>query len=322
MESYGGFRGPNQADGSPVNLDKLLYNYDLYLKGQRGLSENTTRIYLADLKTFIHYIRTNDVSIIDMDRQILRGYIAWLATIAKNGNNGYSRVSIIRKVSALRAFYRFLVQQNWFKANPMPNGRNLKIKASKPLPSFLSRAEVNRLLASPDISNIYGLRDKAVLEILYSCGIRLTELEAIDLSDIKMDARELLVKGKGSKERWVIFGNPTELAISQYLQYSRSKLSDQSTNALFLNRYGKRLSKRSIEKLVALYARKAGLKSGIHPHTLRHTFASHMLEGRADLRVIQLLLGHSSPSTTQVYTHVTKQEARTAYLDNHPRAGL
>ncbi|MEC9307930.1 MAG: tyrosine-type recombinase/integrase [Chloroflexota bacterium] len=314
--------GPNGTCGIPIKFEELLHNYELYLTGQRGLSDNTTRVYLTDLKTFCHYMAINDLSIIDMDRQILRGYLAWLATTAKNGIIGYSRVSITRKISSLRAFYRFLVQKSWFKANPMPSGRNFQIKTTKALPVFLSRSEVNRLLDSPDTSTAYGLRDKAILEILYSCGVRLAELEGINLSDIKMETREILVRGKGSKERWVIFGKPTELVLSQYLQYSRPKLSERSNNALFLNRYGKRLSKRSIEKLVVLFARKAGLKSGIHPHTLRHTFASHMLEGRADLRVIQLLLGHSSPSTTQVYTHVTKQEARAAYLDNHPRAGV
>ena len=322
MEAYGRVNGPNETYGTPIRFEELLHNYELHLTGQRGLSDNTTRIYLADLKTFCDYMAINNLSIIDMDRQLLRGYLAWLATAAKKGVSGYSRVSITRKISSLRAFYRFLVQQSWFKANPMPSGRNFQIKTAKSLPVFLSRSEVNRLLNSPDTSTMYGLRDKAILEILYSCGVRLAELEGINLSDIKMGTREILVRGKGSKERWVVFGKPTVLVISQYLQYSRPKLSGHSNNALFLNRYGKRLSKRSIEKLVALFARKAGLKSGIHPHTLRHTFASHMLEGKADLRVIQLLLGHSSPSTTQVYTHVTKQEARAAYLGNHPRASV
>jgi site-specific recombinase XerD len=129
------------------------------------------------------------------------------------------------------------------------------------------------------------------------------------------------VRGKGAKERWVLFGKPAEAALRRYLQESRPKLATGSTPALFLNRYGQRLSRRSIEMLVRRYAARAGLRDGVHPHTLRHTFASHMLEGDADLRVIQELLGHSSPTTTQIYTHVTKQEARQAYLNYHPRAG-
>ncbi len=165
-----------------------------------------------------------------------------------------------------------------------------------------------------------GIRDQAILEVLYSCGVRLSEAQGIDLPDINFARKEILVRGKGSKQRWVLFGEPTQVALARYLRESRPKLDSGSTQALFLNRYGKRLSGRSIEKLVRSHAARAGLKDGIHPHTLRHTFASHMLEGAADLRVIQELMGHSSPTTTQIYTHVTKQEARQAYLAHHPRA--
>ena len=303
-----------QQEASVVNLCRL---YQLYLRGQRGLSDNSIRIYLTDLKTYIAYTNEDGIVFPKMDRSILRGYVAWLATKTRNGH-GYSRVSISRKLSALRTFYRFLVQQGLFKANPMPSGRSFQMKMEKALPSFLSRSEVARLLDSPELSNVYGYRDRAILEVLYACGARLSEVIGIDQADVKLSDREILVKGKGAKERWVIFGEPTEQALSEYLHWARPKLSDGHSSALFLNRYGKRLSQRSVQKLVEKYATKSGIKSGVHPHTLRHTFASHMLEGKADLRVIQMLLGHSSPSTTQVYTHVTKQEARNAYLSNHP----
>lgn len=305
-----------QLEAGVVNLCRL---YQSYLRGQRGLSDNTIRIYLADLKTYIAYINEERIVFPTMDRSILRGYVAWLATKTRNGN-GYSRVSISRKLSALRTFYRFLVQQGLFKANPMPSGRSFQMKMEKALPSFLSRSEVARLLDSPELSNVYGYRDRAILEVLYACGARLSEVIGIDEADVKLSDREILVKGKGAKERWVIFGEPTERALAEYLHWARPKLSDGHSSALFLNRYGRRLSQRSVQKLVEKYATKSGIKSGVHPHTLRHTFASHMLEGKADLRVIQMLLGHSSPSTTQVYTHVTKQEARNAYLSNHPRS--
>ena len=305
-----------QLEASVVNLCRL---YQSYLRGQRGLSDNTIRIYMADLKTYIAYINEERIVFPTMDRSILRGYVAWLATKTRNGN-GYSRVSISRKLSALRTFYRFLVQQGLFKANPMPSGRSFQMKMEKALPSFLSRSEVARLLDSPELSNVYGYRDRAILEVLYACGARLSEVIGIDEADVKLSDREILVKGKGAKERWVIFGEPTEQALAEYLHWARPKLSDGHSSALFLNRYGRRLSQRSVQKLVEKYATKSGIKSGVHPHTLRHTFASHMLEGKADLRVIQMLLGHSSPSTTQVYTHVTKQEARNAYLSNHPRS--
>jgi integrase/recombinase XerC len=296
----------------------------LHLRGQRGLSENTSRIYLSDLDSFRRYLEQDGSAsggLMQMDRQMLRGYLAWLATSARDGKNGYARVSISRKLTALRSFYRFLVQEGLFRSSPVPAGRSFQLKVEKPLPIFLGKQETGRLLDAPDESDVLGLRDRAILEVLYSCGIRLAELQGIDLQHLDLPKREILVRGKGSKERWVLFGRPTEGALQRYLQESRPRLAAGSTSALFLNRYGQRLSRRSIEKLVRRYAARAGLRDGVHPHTLRHTFASHMLEGDADLRVIQELLGHSSPTTTQLYTHVTKQEARHAYLTLHPRAG-
>lgn len=302
----------------------LFQKYELFLRGQRGLSENTARIYLSDLDSFRRYLEQEGSAsggLMQMDRQMLRGYLAWLATSARDGREGYARVSISRKLTALRSFYRFLVQEGLFRSSPVPAGRSFQLKVEKPLPIFLGKQETGRLLEAPDESDVLGLRDKAILEVLYSCGVRLAEIQGIDLQHLDLDKREILVRGKGSKERWVLFGKPTELALQRYLQEGRPKLATGSTPALFLNRYGQRLSRRSIEKLVRRYAARAGLRDGVHPHTLRHTFASHMLEGDADLRVIQELLGHSSPTTTQIYTHVTKQEARHAYLNCHPRAG-
>jgi integrase/recombinase XerC len=300
--------------------DSLFHKYELFLRGQRGLSENTSRIYLSDVDSFRRYLGQEGRSLTQMDRQVLRGYLAWLATSARDGKEGYARVSIARKLTALRSFYRFLVQEGLFRSNPVPAGRAFQMKVEKPLPIFLGQHETGRLLDTPDESNVMGVRDKAILEVLYSCGTRLAEIQGTDLPDLDLPKRQILVRGKGSKERWVLFGKPAEAALRRYLQESRPKLATGSTPALFLNRYGQRLSRRSIEMLVRRYAARAGLRDGVHPHTLRHTFASHMLEGNADLRVIQELLGHSSPTTTQIYTHITKQEARHAYLHCHPRA--
>ena len=324
-------RDGSQHDPGDDNsrFDSLLQRYQTFLRGQRGLAENTVRNYLADLACFWRYIDREGLELINMDRRMLRGYLAWLATDAKEGagpaqrqqrNRGYARVSIVRKLSALRSFYRFLVQEGLFRSSPVPSGRSLQVKVEKALPTFLGRQEVVRLLEAPQDSSVLGIRDTAIMEVFYSCGVRLSEAQGIDLPDINFSGREILVRGKGSKERWVLFGDPTQAALVRYLQESRPKLETGTTQALFLNRYGQRLSGRSIEKLVRQYAAQAGLKDGVHPHTLRHTFASHMLEGEADLRVIQELMGHSSPTTTQIYTHVTKQEARHAYLSYHPRA--
>ena len=305
-----------------VQFDALLERFPAFLRGQRGLSENTVRIYLSDLASFRDYLSRQGMSLTDMDRQLLRGYLAWLVTEAGSGAGGYARVSVARKLTVLRSFYRFLVQEGLFTSTPVPSGRSLRIKVRKPLPGFLGKQEVERLLEAPDDTTPLGARDRAILEVLYSCGVRLAELQGLDLENVYLSRRELLVRGKGSKERWVVFGQPTHASLTNYLQEARPLLTVKPETALFLNRYGQRLSRRSIEKLVRRYGGQAGTRDMVHPHTLRHTFATHMLEGGADLRVIQELLGHSSPTTTQVYTHVTKQEALAAYLAHHPRSAM
>ena len=303
-----------------AQFDHYLGSFPRYLRGQRGLSENTERVYLADLQSFRQYLSDEHLSLADMDRQTLRGYLAWLATEGKGGQQGYARVSVARKLTVVRAFYRFLVQEGLFRSTPVPSGQSFKVKVTKTLPEFLGQREVSRLMDAPDEDTVHGIRDKAILETLYACGVRLAEIHGLDLGDINFSRKEILVRGKGSKERLVLFGQPTEDALHRYINGARRELQDRPNQALFLNRYGERLSRRSYEKLVRRYSAIAGTRSDVHPHTLRHTFATHMLEGGADLRVIQELLGHSSPTTTQVYTHVTKQEALTAYLEHHPRA--
>ena len=313
----------NLENPGPVGLtqfDHFLEAFPRYIRGQRGLSENTERVYLADLQSFRRYLAIEEIGLTDMNRQTLRGYLAWLATEGRDGQRGFARVSVARKLTVLRTFYRFLVQEGLFRSTPVPSGRSFKLKVAKTLPDFLGRREVTRLMDAPDESTVHGVRDKAILETLYACGVRLAEIHGMDLTDIRFSSREILLRGKGAKERLVLFGGPTEDALRRYIDETRSRLMSRPTQALFLNRYGERLSRRSFEKLVRRYSVLAGTRADVHPHTLRHTFATHMLEGGADLRVIQELLGHSSPTTTQVYTHVTKQEALVAYLEHHPRA--
>jgi integrase/recombinase XerC len=303
-------------------FDALLQRYSTFLRGQQGLSQSTLRIYLADIASFRHYISERGLRLADMDRPMLRGYLAWLVTVGRDGTNGYARVSAARKLSALRSFYRFLVQEGMFRFTPMPSGRSFRLKLDKPLPRFLGRREVNRLLESPGDSTPLAIRDGAILEVLYSCGVRLAEIQGSNVGDVNLSGREMLVRGKGSKERWVVFGQPAKTSLTRYLEESRPLLATGPDPALFLNRYGKRLSRRSFEILVRRYAARSGARTGVHPHILRHTFATHLLEGGADLRVIQELLGHTSPTTTQVYTHVTMEEALSAMLTNHPRSDL
>ncbi|MBO20677.1 MAG: tyrosine recombinase [Chloroflexi bacterium] len=306
--------------GGLPQFDHYLDQFPRYLRGQLGLSESTERVYLADLRSFRQFLSIEGLSLTDMDRQTLRGYLAWLATEGRGEAGGFARVSVARKLTVLRAFYKYLVQEGLFRSTPVPSGRSFKLKVNKNLPQFLGQREVTRLMDAPDESSEIGLRDKAILETLYACGVRLAEIHGMNVNDINFPQREILVWGKGSKERLVLFGQHTEDALRRYIGEARPKLAGLPSPALFLNRYGERLSRRSFEKLVRKYSALAGTRDDVHPHTLRHTFATHMLEGGADLRVIQELLGHSSPTTTQVYTHVTKQEALMAYLSHHPRA--
>ena len=325
-----------------AKFDQLIQRYPPYLRGQKGLSENTVRVYLADLASFRAFLVDQGLDLLAMDRFMVRSYLAWLATVGrkapgknahdggmakseKGGAGGYARVSMARKLTVLRSFYRFLVQEGLFQSTPVPSGRSFRLKVEKPLPGFLGKREVGRLLEAPVTTGPLGIRDRAILEVLYSCGIRLAEIHGLDAKDVQPERREILVRGKGDKERWVVFGKPAETALVRYLTEGRPQLAEASVvpeQALFLNRYGERLSRRSIEKSVRKYAAQAGTRDGVHPHTLRHTFATHMLEGGADLRIIQELLGHSSPTTTQIYTHVTKQEALAAYMTYHPRSDI
>ena len=310
---------------SLAEFDSYRDRFPLYLRGQRGLSENTERVYLSDLQSFREYMGKEDLSLRDMDRSTLRGYLAWLATPQRDGGRGYERVSVSRKLTVVRSFYLFLVQEGMFRSTPVPSGRSFRLKVTKPLPTFMGHREAERLLDAPDDTTPLGKRDKALLELLYGCGVRLAEIHGMNLSDISFGQRSVLVRGKGNKERETLFGQLAEEALTAYLNEARPLLAEEaaaseSTDAVFLNRYGKRLSRRSIESLVRRHGAAAGTREDVHPHTLRHTFATHMLEGGADLRVIQELLGHSSPQTTQIYTHITKAEALQAYLSHHPRA--
>ena len=195
------------------------------------------------------------------------------------------------------------------------------IKSEKRLPDYLTHSEVVKLLDTTDTSTNLGVRDKAILELLYSSGLRVSEIVNINMEDLNLNTLELKVFGKGSKQRMVIIGRVASKYINIYIRKSRPKLlSQELNNALFLNRYGNRLSQRSIQSKIRIYSVKAGLRDGVHVHTLRHSFATHMLEGGADLRVVQELLGHSNPATTQIYTHISDIEAESVYNYAHPRS--
>jgi integrase/recombinase XerC len=292
------------------DFDKYLK----YLEAERNVSPYTIRNYKTDLSDFFHFLKQKDVGSLEkVDRQVLRGYMGSLM------EQGIVKASIARKLSAIRSFYRYLVREGTLKANPIERASSPKL--DKRLPSFLTMDEVMRLLNAPDLSTPQGLRDRALLELLYASGLRVSELVNLDLGEIDLDTNEIRVWGKGSKERMVLMGKPASEAVKNYLEQGRPKLlGDKKTSALFVNRYGQRIPERRVQKTLEEYAKKAGIEKRVHPHVLRHTFATHLLDGGADLRVVQELLGHARLSSTQIYTHVTKSQAKKVYLSAHPMA--
>lgn len=301
-------------------MEEFLKGYADYLRNRKGRSENTVRSYISDLLPFLAFLKRANLHPTQLGRSHLRSYLAWLMTGARGRKGGYARASVSRKLVALRSFYRYLAQEGVIEANPIPKGRAFRIKRERHLPRFLGQREVEKLLEAPDLSKPTGIRDRAILELLYSSGLRLSELAGLDLKDVDLAGQEVRVRGKGSKERLVLVGRPAVEALRRYLASVRPALAKGDSEALFLNRYGGRLSRRSIQRKVVRYALKAGIATGVHTHTIRHTFATHLLEGGADLRVVQELLGHSSPAATQVYTHITPSQARRVYLSAHPGA--
>ncbi len=232
---------------------------------------------------------------------------------------GFVKASIARKLSAIRSFYRYLLREEIISTSPVATTSSPKL--DKRLPSFLSIEEINRLLEAPDLSTPQGLRDRALMELLYASGLRVSELVSLNLERVNLDTNEIRVWGKGSKERMVLMGKPAARALTAYLSQGRPELSGKKgNNALLLNRYGKRLIERRVQRILEKYANIAGIGKRVYPHMLRHTFATHLLNGGADLRVVQELLGHASLSSTQIYTHVSKSQAKKVYLSAHPMA--
>ena len=292
----------------------LVGRFEDHLKAERGLAALTIRNYKTDLEPLNDYMQLKEISDFRaLDRTTLRGYLAWLIEL------GYVRASIARKLSTLRSFLRWLVRQGILDHDPLPKRGVMKVESR--LPRFLSQDEAATLVQAPESSEPLGARDRALLELTYAAGLRVSEVSGINMGDINLHSGELRVIGKGSKQRVVLVGEAAKNALALYMRDVRPTLEGpDSRNALFLNRFGGRLSQRSIQIKVRRYAAKVGLGTGVHTHTLRHSFATHLLEGGADLRVVQELLGHASPATTQIYTHVTSAEARRVYLAAHPRA--
>ncbi len=296
------------------DMEEQLERYIAHLRTEKDASPYTLRNYSHEITQFFDFLKDEGVdSWNDVDRQLLRRYLLSLR------NEGYVEASMARRLSELRSFCRYLVQEGVLGSNPIEVVSSPKVP--KKLPRYLKADEIEALLNAPDISTPLGQRDRAILELLYGAGIRLSELVDLNLGQLNLGAGQMLVWGKGGKERVVLLGDPAVRALQMYINDGREKLADKkTTKALFLNRFGGRLSRRSIGLILDKYSKLSGLWKRVTPHLLRHTFATHMLEGGAGLRVVQELLGHALPTTTEIYTHVTPSRLREVYLKAHPRA--
>lgn len=290
-----------------TNAD-LISKFINFLKTERHYSNHTISNYQRDLKFLVTFIKGKKI-----DRSVAREYL--LALEKKR----FSRRSIARKLSSARSFFRFLAREKKTDKNPFEN--LLTPKLPKKLPNFLYPEELKGLFDAPDLKTPQGMRDKAILEVIYGTGLRVAEVVRMNKNDLDFDEGEIKVLGKGSKERIVLFGSHAKSALHNYINNARRQLlSGKKNPALFVNRRGSRITARSVERMIVHYTKKAGLTKKVTPHTLRHSFATHLLSGGADLRMVQELLGHVSLSTTQVYTHITKERLKEVYDSAHPRA--
>lgn len=294
---------------------KLLVDEFLdYLIVEKGLSENTREAYGSDLYKFIAYLEEKKIKDVN---NVTRGDITDYLMHEKE--KGINPNSLSRNLVSIRMFFRFLVINNYLEqdiTNVLDSPRLWKI-----LPEVLSEQEVEKLLKAPDTRTKYGLRDKAIIELMYAAGLRVSELVNLNMSDINIDVGFLRCMGKGSKERIIPLGRPAIMALNNYLKKTRAGfMKDLLAGNVFVTQRGKFFTRQGIWKLIKIYARSSGIKKTITPHTLRHSFATHLLSNGADLRVVQELLGHSDITTTQIYTHVDRNRLKSIHKQFHPRA--
>ena len=294
-------------------MKALLDEFLNFLSVERGLSKNTIISYRTDLASFISHMEDKGTADID---KIKRDDITQYMLCQKD--KGLSGNSISRALVAIKMFYKFLAQERFIKDDVA--GILESPKLIRPLPNVLSAAEVDKLLHSPDVRNWMGIRDKAALELMYATGMRVSEMVELETTTLNLDVGFIKCKGEGDKERIVPIGSHAASAISRYMQKVRpSLLKNKDDRHLFISRLGKKVSRQSFWKMIKKYAKKARIKKDIMPHTLRHSFATHLLERGADLRVVQEMLGHSDIATTQIYTHINKERLKSIHKQFHPR---
>jgi integrase/recombinase XerC len=307
------------------SFSRLVEEFINYLQNERRYSENTVKAYRKDLSVFSDWLITNgeniqfvyeDEEVIDfkidfnlIDHHLIRRFINFL------NRTNYKKRTLSRKIATLKSFFKFLNRQELIETNPMIH--IISPKLEKSLPKFMYEYQIESLMNAPDLNTPIGLRDRAIMEVLYASGIRVSELVAIKIKDINLDLGTINVTGKGNKERIVPIGS---YAIEAIKNYYKSGFLDEKGEYLFYGLRGKPLGDRSVRTLLDSYIKKVSTTLNISPHTFRHSFATHLLERGSDLRVVQTFLGHESLSTTQIYTHITKNQLKKTYDKAHPRA--
>ena len=298
-------------------MDQALADFLRHLGLEKNASAHTVKSYREDLTQAVAFFREKLGAAVgpeQMTTRLLRAFMAWLH------DQGYARTTISRRIAAVRSWCRFLCRQGTLQKNPADGLRGPKL--DRKLPHFLNKADVLRLVAAPSADTGLGLRDRAILETLYSAGLRVSELVGLELDDVDLGEGIATVRGKGKRERLALLGDQCKQAITVWLEARTGLLEGigRRSNAVFLNRNATRLSTRSVGRLLVKYLRQTGIDPRTTPHTFRHTFATHLLDAGADIRGVQELLGHKNLTTTQIYTHVSTQRLQESYRKAHPRA--
>ena len=295
-------------------MERILKDFIYYLSVERGLADNTLDSYQRDLKKYLQFLKKHGIN--DY-HGISRTHISQF--LLEQKEKGLAPSTLTRNLASIRSFYNFLLREQIIQENPAAELESPR--AEKKLPRVLSFKDMERLLEQPKTGEAIGLRDKAMLELLYATGIRVSELVSLSLNNVNIKMGFLRCDGKGNKERMIPLGSVAIKSLQDYLQYGRNKLIKQKDEkALFINQHGKRLTRQGFWKILKKYALKAGISTEITPHTLRHSFATHLLENGADLRSVQEMLGHADISTTQIYTQITRRKIKQIYDQTHPRA--
>ena len=293
---------------TPNKEDQNLRSFFNFLIIEKGLSKNTVKAYETDIKGFIKWInKNNKQSLLNIKESSVNRYISYLFSLKLKSS------SVNRKISSLKSFYLFLLKKKLIRHSPF--SEVISPKQEKYLPASMSESEVEKLLNSPDASKDIEQRDKAMIEMLYATGMRISELVNLKITDIDMNRSVIKVMGKGSKERLIPFGESASEALFNYLKIRK----DSSSKEVFISNRGKKITRVAFWQRIKVYLLRENLKISISPHTLRHAFATHLLNRGADLRSVQLLLGHSDLSTTQIYTHIAKQRLGDVLKKHHPR---